>query len=340
MRHLRAAAAITCLLALGTLTACGGGSSGASGRASSAPAHTSARSGRAPAALPSLKASRGSGAAATGGGIGSTVTPPQAMIIQTGTIDVRLTNGRDLRHAVAAASALAAKDGGFVSSSSMHTGNHPSASITLRVPDTDVSGAVSAIDKLGQVTSTSLHGQDVTGQVVDLAAEITNLKSEEKAVRGLLGKAGTVRNILTVQQQLFDLQGQIQELTAQHNSLDNRVQYATVSVTLTTKAAAPCPQAEEAEPFHRVPVLASGLQPHRGRRQGRVPGHRLGRTRPDRRRRGGRRVVDPAAEAPNPHADVHVVTARAWRDRVSPSTRQPRRPAAGRGQPRSLLCRS
>jgi hypothetical protein len=108
--------------------------------------------------------------------------------------------------------------------------------VTLRVPDGAVAGTLAALGRYGTVTSTSLHGRDVTGQVVDLAAEITNLTSEEQAVRALLAKAGSVRNILSIQQSLFSLQGQIQELTAQHNSLDSQVQYATVVVALATAA--------------------------------------------------------------------------------------------------------
>jgi hypothetical protein len=91
----------------------------------------------------------------------------------------------------------------------------------------------------------------VTGQVDDLSVEITNLTSEEGAVRHLLADAGSVKDILTVQQQLLSLQDEIQQLTMQSNLLHNQVQYATVVVSLTTTAAAPAPV-----PHHHTATVA------------------------------------------------------------------------------------
>lgn len=99
-------------------------------------------------------------------------------------------------------------------------------------------------------------GQDATGTVVDLGARITNLKSEEAALRTLLSRAGSIAAILEVQDQLFGVEGgEIQQLGAEQGSLVDRVTYATLSVDLTPLAPfAPEPVRENA--FLRAISLA------------------------------------------------------------------------------------
>jgi Domain of unknown function (DUF4349) len=173
--------------------------------------------------------------------IGTTVNPATADVVEAGDLDVRCSSPGALRSAYAAMSTLASSAGGFVAASTLANGRVPSASMTLRVPNSSLPGVLARIGALGRVTSQTLSGQDVTGQVVDLSVEITNLTSEEAAVRHLLSDAGSVRDILTVQQQLFTLQDEIQQLKAQSDSLDNRIQYATLVVALSTVTAAPVP---------------------------------------------------------------------------------------------------
>jgi hypothetical protein len=266
MQRTRIVTAGLVIAAMGALSACGAASSsgassapadshaaaGTPGRGAASTSGTSAASG-ASGTYGAKSSAGGAGSAAGKGtasgqpspaadGLGASVGAAQAKIIKSGRIDLYVSTGADLRAAFARLTALGVGDGGFVASSSMQTGRHPSATITLRVPVATAPRAMSTIGAghFGRVTAMSLTGRDVTGEVVEVGVEITNLTSEEKAVRVLLGKAGSVRNILTIQQELFQLQGEVQELTAQSNSLDNRVEYATVTVDLTTtKAPAP-----------------------------------------------------------------------------------------------------
>ena len=173
--------------------------------------------------------------------IGATVAPAAADIVENGSLAVRLRNAAGLRSSYRAITTLATDAGGFVSRSTLNDGARPTASLTVRVPNADVEALIARIGGMGTVTTQTLSGQDVTGQVVDLSVEITNLTSEEGAVRQLLSRTGSVANILTVQQQLFQLQDEVQELTAQSASLHNRVQYATVDVSLSTRGPAPAP---------------------------------------------------------------------------------------------------
>jgi hypothetical protein len=238
-----------------TLAACGAGSPASSSAGpSGAPERSAggaATPGVAPAgglsgaasagestAGPAIRASSSVGAAQ----IGTSVAAASPDVVETGTVDVRLPHAADVVTAFRAVTAMAPGADGFVASSSLLGGSRPSATLSLRVPNPELTGLTQRIAALGRVTARRQTGRDVTGQVVDLAVEIRNLDSEETAVRGLLGRARTVSSILTVQNQLFDLQGQIQELTAVSNSLDNRVEYATLAVGLSAVAPAPPPR--------------------------------------------------------------------------------------------------
>ena len=94
--------------------------------------------------------------------------------------------------------------GGFVaSSSSTAAGALKGASLVVRVPSNDFGALVTRVDSFAKVESQSENGEDVTGESINLAARITNLKSEEGALRALIARAGSIPSILAVQDQLF-----------------------------------------------------------------------------------------------------------------------------------------
>ncbi len=130
-------------------------------------------------------------------------------------------------------SSVALDRGGFVaSSSSGEASGANGASLTLRVPSAGFSNLVARIDTLGRVEAQQETGQDVTGAVVDLGARIANLKSEEAALRTLLSRAGSIAAVLQVQDQLFGVEGEIQQMGAAQGSFVDRATYATLSVHL------------------------------------------------------------------------------------------------------------
>ena len=69
-----------------------------------------------------------------------------------------------------------------------------------------------ALSGLGEVDTETINGQDVSSQLVDLGARITSLKAEEAAFQTLLGKATEIGDILQIQDQLFNVRTQIEQL--------------------------------------------------------------------------------------------------------------------------------
>jgi len=242
-----------------TLSACGGGvgsgaSAGGEDNSGSGPAAASShKAGAAGSPAPLRAGAGGAGATPT---LGVSVGAAGPDIVETGRLAVRIGAARRLHHDAAEVSALAAREGGYVQASTVTSGRAARATLTVRVPDDRLAATVAAVSALGDVTASTEDGEDVTGQVVDLAAEQANLDSEARAVRGILRRASKVADILRIQQQLFTLQGEISELSAQRNSLANQVAYASLAVTLTAHAA-PAPPVRHQGTLARFWSLAS-----------------------------------------------------------------------------------
>jgi hypothetical protein len=226
------------------------GASGSSAATSASAAASGAPSRDATHAAGSASGNGGATAASSGPKLGTSVKAASADVVRTGSVTLVASSAGNLRKAYSGLSSLASANGGFVGSSSLTTGSRPTASLTMQVAESRFYPTMAALTggAYGKADNSSETGQDVTGQVVNLHVEIANLTSEEDAVRHLLSDAGSVKDILTVQQQLFSLQGQIQQLQAQSASLANQVEYATINVSLTTVAPPPVKVKPKAKP--------------------------------------------------------------------------------------------
>ena len=148
------------------------------------------------------------------------------------------------------AAAVAARYQGFVASSSTDSGGSDGASgsLTVRVPAASFDNARRDLRALGKVETESIRGDDVTGQLVDFDARIRSLQAQEDALRTLMGRANQVGEILQIQNQLFEVRQQIEQLQAQRGQLDDSASLATLRLTLVeVGAAAEEPRVPEAE---------------------------------------------------------------------------------------------
>jgi hypothetical protein len=94
---------------------------------------------------------------------------------------------------------------------------------------------------LGEQTSS----QEVTAQVVDLGARLANLRVTETALQGIMDRATKIPDVLAVQAQLTDVRGQIEELTAEQQTLQNQAALATLTVTFAPPPAVAVTQVRE-----------------------------------------------------------------------------------------------
>ena len=249
MRTIRPFIALT-VLAL-TLGACGGAAAPAGVSTVGEAAGGAAPATAAPAAV--------DGSTANGGNaIGARV---DAKIIRTGSIQLEVT---DVPKALRAARDAIVAMGGYVgASNTSNADQRPSADITYRIPADRWEDALDALRSLNGLTSKVVAEQteavEVTGQVIDLQARIRNLRASETALQGIAAKATKISDVLEVEARLTDVRGQIEELTAQLDDLNDRAGYATLTASFSTPIVAVEAASNDWDPATTVDEAAASL---------------------------------------------------------------------------------
>jgi hypothetical protein len=123
--------------------------------------------------------------------------------------------------------------GGVVDQSNRSgTGQDAIASITYRFPVDKWDAALPALRKIGsKVLYEQTGSTDVTSQVVDIQARLDNLHVTEAALQAIMARASAIPDVIAVETQLSQTQGQIEELTAQRDNLKNQAAMSTLTVT-------------------------------------------------------------------------------------------------------------
>ena len=250
-----AGAAAAGLIAAGFLLAgCSGGASGSSSAARAAPQH---QAGGAAAAPGAQKPAAQPGKAAPPGGSGTTakLAPAGRQLIYSADITVR---ARDVATAVAQATRITDSAGGYVASeNSSGSRGHPAlsaASLQLEIPVTAYPATLSKLgSSLGTQTSLSQQAQDVTRQVADTQSRVASDKAAIAQLRALLSHAGSVSDLLSVQNQIDTEESSLESLQAQQQALNHETAYATVSLALVA------PPAAAPHRPNRAPGPAAGL---------------------------------------------------------------------------------
>lgn len=169
-----------------------------------------------------------SGAAAAG-------TPdaaqPENQVIKTGTISIQVAAVDD---SITRATAQMHGFGAWLAGSDRTTSTaSDTASLTYRIPVNRFEDALAAMRTLGvKVLDEHTESTPVGGQIVDLQSRIANLRASEKAIQAIMLKANTIGDVLTVQQRLADVQGQIEQMSGQLAGLTDQSSYSTLTVVL------------------------------------------------------------------------------------------------------------
>ena len=239
----------------GTQGAGGGGAVTVPKLAAPTPTTAPADQPTAPAVQPTT--SGGSAGATGGGGVTQAGTPlprvpafpmtPQ--VVRTGTIDLRLTRNT-LNAVLTDIPMLATSDGGYIESSSTSGGtansSPSSADLVIRVADADFTDAMTRLSALGRVTNEQIAGKDVTDQVAENSATIQVLQDQVNLLQSKLSQTNDIDTFLQIQNQLFPVVQQLQQLQAQQAVLQNSVALSTVTVHVSAPgapvAATPRPQ--------------------------------------------------------------------------------------------------
>jgi hypothetical protein len=254
------------------LAGCSGTSANSSASSSSASAQTGAgqtgagqtgagQTGAGPAAAAPLSSAAGSASAgkSTAGQPGTGTTTrlaPASDIIYTAQLTIR---AQSVSSAAAKAAQIAAGAGGYVSNETTSANpDHPSestASVQLKIPVTSYLVTLSQLSSgLGTQLSLQQQAQDVTQQVADVNSQVTSDEAAIAQLRALLSHAGSVGDLLSVQNQINEEESSLEAMQAQQRALSHETTYATVTLTILGPRAKPLVHHPKAPPS-----LAGGL---------------------------------------------------------------------------------
>jgi hypothetical protein len=157
----------------------------------------------------------------------------QLLVIKTGNLILQVD---DIATALVKARGVIAGLGGYVSGSDeANEGERHVAVITYRIPAARWDEAIDALRTLAtKVIGEKTNAVEVTGQVRDLGAQITNLQASEQALQAIMAKATKISDILEVQAQLTDVRGQIEQLETEKQHLEEQAANGTLAVTFET----------------------------------------------------------------------------------------------------------
>jgi hypothetical protein len=151
-------------------------------------------------------------------------------IVQTTDIDVQV---KEVPRSFQDIVRIATTAGGFVASSTFSNADKQQiADLTIRVPADQYQSVLAQVRGMGNVATEKSDANDATQEYTDLQARLRTLDATEQRYLDLLAKAETVPDILTLQDRLDSVRGQIEQVQGRINLLDHLTDLATITVHL------------------------------------------------------------------------------------------------------------
>ena len=118
-------------------------------------------------------------------------------------------------------------------SASSESGAERTVVASLRVPADRLDVCIAELKKLGHVTQELQTGEEVTQQHLDLVARLKNSRNTEVRLNGVLQqRKGPVKEILEVERESARVRGEIEQMEAEQQTLEHRVNFATIDLKL------------------------------------------------------------------------------------------------------------
>lgn len=128
---------------------------------------------------------------------------------------------------------------GFVASfgEQRYAGERREGTWTIRLPTNQFEVFVQWLDKQVTITGRDLSTQDVSEEVVDLAARLTNKQNTEQRLTKLLDeRVGKLDDLLSVEREIDRAREEIERLEGRQRFLQDRISLCTVTLTVTTRS--------------------------------------------------------------------------------------------------------
>jgi len=158
-------------------------------------------------------------------------TDTERKIIQTASLRIEV---KDFQSSSDAVIDIVERSNGFISDSHSYVTDtgRKRGSITIRIPADRFIAVIDEIACVGDVKSKDTSGEDVTEEYIDLTARLNNSERQEQRLLEILDMANNTKAVLEVEREIWRVRTEIERLTGRIKYLENRVELATISVSL------------------------------------------------------------------------------------------------------------
>lgn len=139
---------------------------------------------------------------------------------------------------LAALTSNVTKLGGYVENSTNHMGSYyssnsnRSSTYVVRIPADKLDEFLAGAEEKGKIIRKTEKQENVTLEYVDLESRINAYKTERTTLTGLLEKAESLEDVLSIQERLSEVNYQIESYTAKMRVLENRIGYSTITLNI------------------------------------------------------------------------------------------------------------
>jgi hypothetical protein len=107
-----------------------------------------------------------------------------------------------------------------------------SLSFEIRVPQDKLDVTLEALTAMGTVRDRTISTEDVSTQLVDIQARLSNARKSEAALQEIMTRTGAIADVLQVSRELSTVRESIEQMSAQQKNLQTQVSYSTISLNL------------------------------------------------------------------------------------------------------------
>jgi anti-sigma factor RsiW len=160
-------------------------------------------------------------------------TVPAPMIARTVALTIQV---KDLPASRAVLDSILTRYHGYAAQLTLNTAENTARAFqgSLRIPANQLASAIAELRSLGKVETESQSGEEVTQQHADLAARLQNSRETEQRLRALLAeRTGRIEDVLQVEEEMARVRGEIEQMSAEQQALEHRVDFATIDLQLT-----------------------------------------------------------------------------------------------------------
>lgn len=172
--------------------------------------------------------------------------------------DLRIRT-RDVNASASRAKQLVAAVGGYVDSENGTTEPAPAETLVLKIPSAKFAPTLDQLSsQLGTRLSLRQQAQDQTGDVADTASRVRSAQATLASFRKLLDRAGSVEDVMNVEQEIARRESDLEALQSRQKNLDESTSYGTVTIGMEAPPVAQVAKAKSSGPHGFVGGLKSG----------------------------------------------------------------------------------